>query len=114
MNQILNIYIGTDAYICINAILRKEGLEKVKDYYKNSNQEKILEDLEQIFNKEDFEEFKKLLTQKATIDFLRSDEKFESTNKLNDFLLENCLIDLNTVLNDYIKLDYSELLKVYR
>ena len=107
-------YIGTETYISIKALLKNEGREKVNYYYKNNNQEKILEDLEQKFSKEEFDEFKKLLTQKATIDFLGSDEKFEGIEKLSKFLIQNCSVDIATVLNDYIKLEDEEFVNLYR
>ena len=107
-------YIGTETYISIKALLKNEGMEKAIDYYQNGNQEKILEELEQKFSREEFDEFKKLVTEKATIDYLGSDEKFEGRDNLSKFLLENCSVDLNIVLNDYIKLDNKEFVKFYR
>ena len=114
MTRILKIYIGEKSYISIKAVLKKVGMEKVKDYYKNENQEKIIENMKDIFSEKDFEEFKKLVTQSATIDFLGSAEKFEGTKELSDLLKENCKINIDTVLYDYKNLESQEFNNLYR
>ena len=40
--------------------------------------------------------------------------KYEDKEKLSNFLIPNCSIDINIVLNDYKKLDIEEFEKIYR
>ena len=114
MINILKIYIGEYAYTGIKALLKSEGIENVNDYYKNYNQEKIIENLENKFDKEEFEEIKKILLEKATNIFLGKNEMVKGEEELLNYSNENYIIDFRKMLNDYINLDKEQFVWYYR